>query len=79
MHIHMYVHTCITSNYSISSYICTQTGAVKLNSVFVLDNKVLLPNGDNIYGYVVGDNGYVGRIQDNELEQIDFSSASQLR
>ena len=50
---------------------------IKLNSVFVLDNKVLLPNGDNIYGYVVGDNGYVGRIQDNELEQIDFSSASQ--
>ena len=51
---------------------------IKLNSVFVLDNKVLLPNGDNIYGYVVGDNGYVGRILDNELEQIDFSSANNL-
>ena len=51
---------------------------IKLNSVFVLDNKVLLPNGDNIYGYVVGDNGYVGRILDNELVQIDFSSASDL-
>ena len=51
---------------------------IKLNSVFVLDNKVLLSNGDNIYGYVVGDNGYVGRIQDNELVQIDFSSASDL-
>ena len=51
---------------------------IKLNSVFVLYNKVILPNGDNMYGYVVGDNGYVGRILDNELEQIDFSSASDL-
>ena len=39
----------------------------KLNSVFVLNNKVLLQDGNNIYAYVIGENGFA-RVTDNKYK-----------